>query len=44
MKKLMLLSASGVALVLCALNVSAKEVVFNPTVPNEDGTYCWTNG
>ena len=44
MKKLMLLSASGVALVLCALNASAKEVVFNPTVPNEDGTYCWTNG
>lgn len=43
MKKLISLCASGVAVALCVMQASAKEVVFNPTVPNEDGTYCWTN-
>lgn len=32
--------AVAVASFFCA---SAAEVVFNPTVRNEDGSYCWTN-
>ena len=41
--KLLSKVAASIALAACAFCASAKEVVFNPTVQNADGSYSWTN-